>query len=129
MMNESAIMMSSELLGLIPDLEDEVASSPISLTAIIVGVIRGQEAPCTGQLVGISSIDQPTVEMSIDIKTALEMFKNVANITFENIQVIYLETVVSLGGPFTISDIKIRDVNQTKRECILSFKLISKLGK
>ena len=129
MMNESAIMMSSELLGLIPDLEDEVASSPISLTAIIVGVIRGQEAPGTGQLVGISSIDQPTVEMSIDIKTALEMFKNVANITFENIQVIYLETVVSLGGPFTISDIKIHDVNQTKRECILSFKLISKLGK
>ena len=129
MMNESAIMMSSELLGLIPDLEDEVASLPISLTAVVVGVIKGQEAPLIGQLIGMTSADQPVIELSIDIKTALEMFKNVANITFENIQTIYLETVVSLGGPFTISDIKIHDVNQTKRECILSFKLISKLGK
>lgn len=129
MMNESAIMMSSELLGLIPDLEDEVASLPISLTAVVVGIIKGQEAPLIGQLIGMTSADQPVIELSIDIKTALEMFKNVANITFENIQTIYLETVVSLGGPFTISDIKIHDVNQTKRECILSFKLISKLGK
>ena len=129
MMNESAIMMSSELLGLIPDLEDEVASLPISLTAVVVGIIEGQEAPLIGQLIGMTSTNQPVIELSIDIKTALEMFKNVANITFENIQAIYLETVVPLGGPFTIRGIKIRDVNQTKRECILSFKLISKLGK
>ena len=127
-MNESTLMMSSELQGLVPDLEDESIFGYGQLAVVLCKVL-GQDEPIKGNLVGVSTYDNPDIELKIDITTALEIFKNMADITFESIQVIYLETSVSLGGPFMISGVKVRDVDQSKRDCTLCLKLVTRTTK
>jgi len=127
-MNESTIMMSSELQGLIPDLEDEPVFDHGKLAVVLCQVV-GQDKPIKGNLVGVSTYDHPDIELKIDITTALEILKNMADITFENIQVIYLDASVSLGGPFMINGIKVRDVDQSKRDCTLCLKLATRTSK
>ena len=121
-------MMSSELQGLVPDLEDESIFAYEQL-AVVHCKIVGQDEPIKGNLVGVSTYNHLDIELKIDITTALEIFKNMADITFESIQIIYLETSVSLGGPFMISGVKVRNVDQPKRDCTLCLKLATRTTK
>jgi hypothetical protein len=127
-MNESTLMMSSELQGLVQDLEDESIFGYGQLAVVLCKVV-GQDEPIKGNLIGVSAYDHPDIELKIDITTALEIFKNMADITFESIQIIYLETSVSLGGPFMISGVKVCNVDQPKQDCTLCLKLATRTTK
>ena len=116
-------MMSSELQGLVPDLEDEIVFDHGTLAVVQCKVI-GQEESIVGQLVSVSTHEDNDLEFRIGVRTALEIFKNVADITLEEIQMIYLDASVSLGGPFMIDNVKIREVDQKSQSCVVCLKLV-----
>ena len=122
------MMMSSELQGLVPDLEDAPVFDHGNL-AVVQCKVTGQDEPVVGQLVSVSTHEDHDLELRIGIRTALEIFKNVADITLEEIQVIYLDASVSLGGPFMINHVKIREVDQNSQSCITCLKLVRRTTK
>jgi hypothetical protein len=127
-MNESTLMMSSELQGLVPDLEDEPVFDYSNLT-VVQCKIAGQDEPVIGQLVSVSTHEDHDLELRVGTRIALEIFKNVADITLEEIRVIYLDASVSLGGPFMINHVKIREVDQKSQSCIACLKLVRRIAK
>lgn len=126
-MSDTELMMSSELQGQIPDLEEQAGD--FGNLAVVLCKVPGQEDAFHSVLIGVTSGDRPELEVRTDLKTALDLFKNRADITFSEIQIIHQESTIELGGPFMITDIKLHTVDQTRQSCTLKFNLSSQVDK
>lgn len=117
-MIDSTLMMSQELNGMIPDLEDQVANFPI-----IVCKILGKEHEFESRLLSLLVSTPHKVEFVSSIRDALEILKNKTELTFEEIKIIHLETTTSLGGPFVIGDVGLKDIDHIEQKCSLCLEL------
>lgn len=121
-MNDSTLMMSSELTGLIPDLENEVPLEQ-SDSAEVVCKIANQDS-FRAPLMSIAG--DLEFEILMGLKRALEIFQNRDDIILENIQVIHQDVMMSFDGPFKIKAIKLKSINHARQVCLLGFKLLHK---
>lgn len=125
-MNDSTVMMSSELQGLIPELENET-SPEYNDSAEVIYKIKDQDEELRSLLMGVSSDFE--FDVLSDLKSALEIFKNRDDIILDNIRIIYQGTTIHLDGPFKLTGVKIKDINHARQFCTLGFKLLDKSNK
>lgn len=125
-MNDSTLMMSSELTGLIPDLENDVPLEQ-SDSAEVICKIADQDIALRMPLISITSYFE--FEVLSSLKRALEIFQNRDDIILENIQVIYQDITMSFDGPFKVKDVKLKNINHARQTCMLGFNLLDKTDK
>lgn len=114
-MSDTSIMMSSELEGLIPDLEGSFQYNNDVICAL---KIDEKEIKCL-----LCEISNASIEFETIIEIGLEIFKNKANIIIENIRLFYFNTFVSsLDGPFKVKNIKLK-IDQQSKKCKLFIEL------
>jgi len=116
--------MSQELHGLVPDLEDEHVFDH-GTTAMVQGEIIDELMPLEGELVEISSSNDLRVELKLNIRSALTIYKNRDKFVFKQIKIIHRDETLSFGDMLKISGIKIKDVNHANQICTLGLTLVS----
>ena len=121
-MPESKIIMSEELQGLIPELEDDTASEYGS-NAVVQFDILDQKIPLRGPLVSVTSSQAMEFEIRSTIEAALAIYKIKNDVIFDKIKIIYHEESLTHEGPFMISDIKIHDIKHSEQICVLKMSL------
>ena len=125
-MSDSKIMMSSELSGLIPELEDEIPLDRSDTLEIVYKLISN-DIESRAPLLTITSDFQ--IECLSPLKKAIEIFKNRDDIILEYIQVIYRDLNMPIEGPFKVADVAVKNVNHDKQICSLCFRLLDKSDK
>lgn len=121
-MSDSKIIMSEELQGLIPDLEDAIFD--YGAISVVHCEISGQEKAFYGPLVRFSFNERLKVELKTATSIALAVYKNKDWTIFDRIKVIYRDELMSFEGPFRIHKFKIRDVKQQEQICMLRLSFV-----
>lgn len=119
-------MMSSELSGLIPELEDEIPLDRSDTLEIVYKLISN-DIESRAPLLTITSDFQ--IECLSPLKKAIEIFKNRDDIILEYIHVIYRDLNMPIEGPFKVADVAVKNVNHDKQICSLCFRLLDKSDK
>lgn len=121
-MNDSKVMMSEELQGLVPDLEeggfDHGSNSVVHLE------ISGRRDPFYGPLVGFSCSNRLKVELKTTPDKALEIYRNKDAVVFDRIKIIYRNESLSFDGPLKVHKVRVRDVRQKSQVCTLRLSFI-----
>ena len=122
-MNDSKIMMSQELQGLIPDLEGDDFN--YGTNSVVHFEIAGRDSPFHGPLVGFSFNDRLKVELRTTPEKALQFCRNKDVVIFDLIKIIYCNESLSFEGPFKIHRAKVHDVKQKDQVCTLRLSFVS----
>jgi len=121
-MSDSKIIMSEELQGLVPDLEDDVTID-YGTNSVVHCEISNQEKPLYGPLIRFSFQKKLNVELKSTMSKTFEIYRNKDQITFDRIKIIYCNEFLSFDGPFKIKKIEISDVKQQDQICTLRLSL------
>jgi hypothetical protein len=119
-MSESTLLMSEELHGQIPDL-DEQYFTLIENLILVRGIFETPDGEdyLDGPLVAILSSDNPEVEIKLNLPLALDVVRRKSNLVFKSFNVYHKKVPTVLNGPFTISAAKICDINVNEQYCTL----------
>lgn len=121
-MQDSKIMVSPELEGLIPELEDQLSLGDDFVTASLS--LTGATSMLDLRLKGFTTSPVINIESTIAIKTALELLKNKTNVTVERFQINYQGLSMMVQGPFLLGNMSLKDINYPTGDCILVIDLL-----
>lgn len=121
-MNDSKIMVSSELEGLLPELEEQLGVNSTFITVSLFFVENN--VILNSNLRSFSTTPSTYIEINISIKEALKMLKNKGDVIFEKFQINYQETNLVINGPFTIGNTSLKEINYLADNCTLGLEMI-----
>jgi hypothetical protein len=124
---DSRILMSDELKGQVPELEDDLQTYE---DAYVIGALelRKNDEPfaVVGSLVGISIEDVIKIDLHVSIKDAHRVVSDKLlqkGLSCDAIQLIYASFEDRLAGPFQISSSKMMDFDRSLKMCTLGVDL------
>jgi hypothetical protein len=121
MMNglDDQLMMSQELFGIIPDLEEiQFQNNPI-----ISYKIKGIDSYVSFQLKEASVGKNFYMEYFLPLQMSLEITKNYHEVVIEEIKLIYSELTSTLDGPFKICNVRLKMLDSKDQQCLLRLDL------
>lgn len=122
--NEERLLMSEDLRGQIPEIEDSINQFEDAFIVVVLEV--NNDEPLAGSLNGIS-VEQQTIK--VDIKTNLREAYLTLNKHINKTLVcsschLHFSSIESvLKGPFTVSSVKLIDIDRNNKTCILGIDL------
>ena len=117
---DDKLMMSEELIGLIPDLEEYHKENK----PFISYKLLGNESAFSFYLNSISAGNTFFIEYFCDLKSSLKITKNYNEIVIEEFNLIYNEFISSFEGPFKILNVSLKPSSQSDKSFLLRLDLI-----
>lgn len=122
---EPKLMISDSLEGVLPDEASNIQFDELFIMAIIK--ISQKDISLAGSLAGVEFGENPKLDLKVSLKDAFSFISNVL-ITKDNlVEFIILahgQDIVTIPGPFSISNTKIIEIDPTNRTCVFAIDLI-----
>lgn len=126
-MNEDKLMMSDELVGQVPDLEDEELNNLINNLVLVSMKDAASGIEISGPAAAILFSGEPEVEVKMNIAAAINVMANKSNLTkIDSVKVLHNGIVASIEGEFYVDLAKILDINVDEQTCLLALGLKKK---
>lgn len=119
-------MMSDELHGNVPALEDESGEADITSNFVMVVAARrvgAEQQPVTGALrTVLFDPTQPEIEIRVEMKDAFDIIE-ANNQVFDKFDLHHGERIVPMAGPFVVKAARIQDIDVVNQVCTLGLLL------
>lgn len=118
------ILMSEELRGRVPDLEDEQLEELSSMVVYVIAdrVFGSTKAPMSGILKTILLGKEPEIEFSCELSDALLSIKT-DGLRFDGFELHHGEDTIPIPGPFLVLAARIHDIDSVRQTCVLALSL------
>lgn len=122
----SRILMSDELRGTVPDLEEEVPEDPNAGQHVVVIAHRRvmeQIDPIVGILrsVLLNGIE-PKIEFRVQMKDAMDIV-DTPGVSFDGFELHHGERIIKVPGPYIVTAAQIDDISPPDQMCTLGLHL------
>jgi hypothetical protein len=122
----SHVLMSEELRGQVPELDDEqlveAASAGKHVLVIAERILKNARTGVVGIMRGILFDVEPEVEMRINLTEALDLVE-APDLLFGSLELHHGERVVKVPGPFIVKAARVDDIDANEQLCTLSLHL------
>lgn len=123
-MNDDKLMMSEELVGQVPELEDEEINKLIN-HLVLVSIEDGNTGlEIAGPAAAVLFSEEPELEIKMSIAAAVNVLVNKPRLNdIKSIKVLHEGVMASVEGDFYVDLAKILDINLDEQTCLLALGL------
>jgi len=118
--DDNKLMMSQELLGIIPDFDDQFQQDKFFISYKTSKADLAFVFPLTQISVG----ENLSIECIANLEHSLEVIRNYNEISIKEINLIYQDSSSSFEGSFKVTTAALKIVNLKDKTCLLSLNLM-----